>query len=236
MIFQSGVCLLRDVFPCLEPSDSRLKSRRRRLDGRIARRAQSPHFSLHLQLHPNALMVGWPHAERLDEIFARWIRASATVCNATFRTKDATVRHPRILSFIPQIIYAVALVGQRRPRQFLRRHVWVVCGEGEARMCQDIWIEGAVGIAETSLSEERRHGPGNNQAVMIIKVTRGLRPVFMRRFVEVAANNNGISRCFVFLGLLDKAADGIVTLRLDIALEHLFNGTGKGISRNELPS
>ena len=63
---------------------------------------------------------------------------------------------------------------------------------------------------------------------MVIEVTRGLRPVFMRRFVEVAANDNGISRCFVFLGLLYKAADGIVTLRLDIALEHFFNGTGNG--------
>lgn len=169
MIFQSGVCLLRDVFPCLEPSDSRLKSCRRRLDGRSTRRAQSPRFSLHLQLHPNALMVGWSHAERLDEIFARWIRASATVCNATFRTKDATVRHPRILSFIPQIINAVALVGQRCPRQFLRRHVWGVCGEGKARMCQNIRIEGAVGIAKASLSEERCHGPGNHQAMMVIE-------------------------------------------------------------------
>ena len=72
--------------------------------------------------------------------------------------------------------------------------------------------------------------------MMVIEVTRGLRPVFMRRFVEVAADDNGISRCFVFFGLLDKAADGIVSLRLDIALEHFFNGTGMGISRNELPS
>ena len=103
---------------------------------------------------------------------------------------------PVILQIVHKV-YPVTLISLRSPCGTLLR-ILVVDRPGESRIDNRVWINNPVGIPETSRQQVRRDAPRNDSAIVSPKIPGLLRPVQMRRLVQVA----GIDAEPPFRGLL----------------------------------
>ena len=91
---------------------------------------------------------------------------------------------PVILQIVHKV-YPVTLISLRSPCGTLLR-ILVVDRPGESRIDNRVWINNPIGIPETSRQQVRRDAPRNDSAIVSPKIPGLLRPVQMRRLVQVA--------------------------------------------------
>lgn len=168
---------------------------------------------LQANLHPHTFVIGGPDAKGEYAGVAGGIGESLRTYNAARWAEDTAILQTHFVPWggtIEDVVDAVALIGLWGPGEAFGSHGGIVTRIGEAWMCEDVGMAGAVSIDEARSLECRGLRPRYNGTVMVVEIGGKERPVAVRWFVEVTTDDDGVAFLSVSLRLKEKRLHRLV--------------------------
>lgn len=166
-------------------------------------------------------MVAGPHTLGLDEAVAAFRWQAPADGNASLGSEETDFAYAHVNALIEQVVNAFAFVAVGGPRQALHGHGGIVCRKGKARMMEFVGIAHSPGIKKSGRFEHLGARPFYGDAMTVVEVARTLRPVEVRRLVEVTAEHDHRSVVYLVECILDETANGIFATGEGVAAKYL---------------